>query len=290
MEKCNLCPRHCNVNRSENIGFCKLNNKVKLALVKVHYGEEPIISGENGSGTIFFSGCNLRCVYCQNYNVSHNNFGKEISVERLAEIFKELEKKGVNNINLVSPTPYAQLIVEALKIYKPKVPVVYNTHGYDDVNTIKMLKDYVDIYLTDFKYAFNQLGMEYSLVSDYCSKVIMAINEMKKNQPVDVIEDGVMKKGVIIRHLILPNHTDNSVEVLNKIKQNWGTDTIISVMAQFTPCGQCKKYEKINRPITKLEHKRVLSYINQCGFKNGFIQSLESVGEEEIPNFNLNGV
>ncbi len=287
---CNICPRHCNVNRSVKKGFCGLSNNVKVALAKVHYGEEPIISGIKGSGTIFFSGCNLKCVYCQNYNVSHNNYGKEISVKRLAEIFKELEKKGVNNINLVSPTPYAFHIIKALKLYKPKVPVVYNTHGYEDVNTLKALRDYVDIYLTDFKYANNTLGKKYSNVPDYFTKTLEAIKQMKNNQPENIIENDVMKKGVIIRHLVLPNNTQNSVEVLDAINTNFGNEEIISIMAQYTPCGKSCEIKELERKITKLEYKRVLTHLHTCGFKNGFIQELSSSGQDEIPNFNCDGV
>ena len=290
MSKCNLCPRHCNVNRSTGLGFCKLNNNIKVALVKKHFGEEPVISGKKGSGTIFFSGCNLKCVYCQNYELSHNNFGKEISVERLAEIFKELESEGVNNINLVSPTPYVENIIKAFKIYKPRIPVVYNTHGYDDVETIKKLAEYVDVYLTDFKYAENKLGIEYSCVDDYYEKVVLAIDQMKKNQPEDIIENGIMRKGVIIRHLVLPNHTNNSIKVLDEIKRRWGNEVIISVMAQYTPCGKSFDFKKLSRPITKLEYKRVLTHLNTCGFENGFVQELESATCDEIPNFNLEGV
>lgn len=290
MSKCNLCPRHCDVNRKEKRGFCNLNNKVKIALVRPHFDEEPIISGDKGSGTIFFSGCNLKCVYCQNYEISHQNYGKEVSDERLAEIFRELEQMGVHNINLVSPTPYVDNIINALNIYRPNVPIVYNTHGYDDVATIKKLKPYVDIYLTDFKYADDNLGKEYSKCADYCEKTLLAIKEMKKNQPYDVVENGLMKKGVIIRHLVLPNHTDNSIKALDIIKQNFGNDIILSVMAQYTPCGDAVAIQQLNRPITKLEYKRVVSYLQALGFENGFVQELESSGNDKIPQFNLNGV
>lgn len=290
MRKCNLCPRHCNIDRENSKGFCGLNNYVKVALVRPHFDEEPIISGEKGSGTIFFSGCNLKCVYCQNYDISHNNFGKEVSDARLAEIFKELEQSGVHNINLVSPTPYVDNIINALKIYTPKIPIVYNTHGYDDVETIEKLKPYIDIYLTDFKYGEDELGQKYSKVNDYLEKTLLAIKKMKSNQPFDVIENGLMKKGVIIRHLVLPNHTDNSIKVLDLIKQNFGQDVILSIMAQYTPCGEAKNIDKLNRIITKLEYKRVVSYLHANGFENGYVQELDSSGSDKIPHFNLQGV
>ena len=287
---CTQCPRKCGIARDEGKGFCGLKNEIKVALARPHFGEEPIISGTNGSGTIFFSGCNLKCVFCQNHEISHDNFGKTISLNRLAEIFKELEEKGVHNINLVTPTPYVDYIIEALKIYKPKVPIVYNTNGYESADCIDKLKDYVDIYLTDLKYYDKTLSKDYSFCENYFEVTAKAIKKMRENVPFDVVENGIMKKGLIIRHLVLPGHTSDSIRVLDWIKNNIGVNTYISVMGQYTPIYKACKYSKINRKITALEYKRVITHFNNCGFENGFCQDLDSSGTSEIPKFNLTGV
>ena len=291
MNKCNLCPRSCNVDRNKSVGFCKLNNKPKLALVKVHHGEEPIISGTKGSGTIFFSGCNLKCVFCQNYQLSHDNYGEEISVERLVEIFKELEEKGVHNINLVSPTSHADLIVQALEKYTPKIPIVYNSNGYEKTETLQKLSRFIDIYLVDYKYFDDNLGRKYSKVDNYRQTVIEAITQMKQNQPTDIFdENGIMQKGVIIRHLVLPSHSSDSVKVLESIAESFGNDVIISVMSQYYPCYKAHEFSEINRGITALEYKRVLATVERLGFVNGFVQDLASATKEETPIFDLSGV
>lgn len=289
-EICNLCPRKCNINRNKNVGFCGVSNTVKIARAGLHFWEEPIISGESGSGTIFFSGCNLKCVYCQNYEISKQAFGKEISVERLAEIFKELENKGANNINLVTPSHYVTQIIEALKIYKPKVPIVYNTSGYDSVEEIKMLEGWVDVYLTDLKYYSKELSKKYSSAENYFEVATKAILEMVKQQPKNIYENGLLKKGVIIRHLVLPNNYKDSFEVLNWIKNNLGENALVSIMGQYTPCYNAKNFEEINRKLKPIEYKLVLNYFQKIGLKNGFMQSLDSADESYIPPFNLEGV
>ncbi len=289
-EICNLCPRKCNINRNKNVGFCGVSNTVKIARAGLHFWEEPIISGESGSGTIFFSGCNLKCVYCQNYEISKQAFGKEISVERLAEIFKELENKGANNINLVTPSHYVTQIIEALKIYKPKVPIVYNTSGYDSVEEIKMLEGWVDVYLTDLKYYSKELSKKYSSAENYFEVATKAILEMVKQQPKNIYENGLLKKGVIIRHLVLPNNYKDSFEVLNWIKNNLGENALVSIMGQYTPCYNAKNFEEINRKLKPIEYKLVLNYFQKIELKNGFMQSLDSADESYIPPFNLEGV
>lgn len=289
-EICNLCPRKCNINRNKNVGFCGVSNTVKIARAGLHFWEEPIISGESGSGTIFFSGCNLKCVYCQNYEISKQAFGKEISVERLAEIFKELENKGANNINLVTPSHYVTQIIEALKIYKPKVPIVYNTSGYDSVEEIKMLEGWVDVYLTDLKYYSKELSKKYSSAENYFEVATKAVLEMVKQQPKNIYENGLLKKGVIIRHLVLPNNYKDSFEVLNWIKNNLGENALVSIMGQYTPCYNAKNFEEINRKLKPIEYKLVLNYFQKIGLKNGFMQSLDSADESYIPPFNLEGV
>lgn len=284
------CPRKCGKARGEGKGFCGLKDEIKVALARPHFGEEPIISGTRGSGTIFFSGCNLHCVFCQNYELSHDNFGKVVSVERLAEIFKELEMAGVHNINLVTPTPYVDYIIDSLKIYRPNVPIVYNTNGYESEESLQRLKNYVDIYLTDLKYTDNALARKYSSCSDYFEVTTKAIKQMRENVPIDEIENGLMKKGLIVRHLVLPNHTNDSIKVLDWIKNNLGANTYISIMGQYTPMYKSCDYKEINRAITPLEYKRVLTHLNNLGFENGFVQDLDSSGTSEIPKFDLTGV
>lgn len=287
---CNLCPRKCNVNRDLKSGFCGVSNTLKVARAQLHFWEEPIISGTNGSGTIFFSGCNLKCVYCQNYNISKENFGKDITTQRLAEIFKELENAGAHNINLVTPSHYVKQIVEALNIYKPKIPVVYNTSGYDSVEELKMLEGYVDVYLTDLKYYSSELSQKYSSAKNYFEVCSLAIKEMIRQQPKNVMENGLIKKGVIIRHMVLPNCIDDSFKVLEWIKNNLGEDVIVSVMGQYTPYFNASKFPEINRKLKPVEYKLVINHFNKLGLKNGFMQSLDSADENFIPPFNLEGV
>lgn len=287
---CNLCPRKCNVNRDLKSGFCGVSNTLKVARAQLHFWEEPIISGTNGSGTIFFSGCNLKCVYCQNYNISNENFGKDITTQRLAEIFKELENAGAHNINLVTPSHYVKQIVEALNIYKPKIPVVYNTSGYDSVEELKMLEGYVDVYLTDLKYYSSELSQKYSSAKNYFEVCSLAIKEMIRQQPKNVMENGLIKKGVIIRHMVLPNCINDSFKVLEWIKNNLGEDVIVSVMGQYTPYFNASKFPEINRKLKPVEYKLVINHFNKLGLKNGFMQSLDSADENFIPPFNLEGV
>ena len=287
---CNLCPRKCNVNRDLKSGFCGVSNTLKVARAQLHFWEEPIISGTNGSGTIFFSGCNLKCVYCQNYNISKENFGKDITTQRLAEIFKELENAGAHNINLVTPSHYVKQIVEALNIYKPKIPVVYNTSGYDSVEELKMLEGYVDVYLTDLKYYSSELSQKYSSAKNYFEVCSLAIKEMIRQQPKNVMENGLIKKGVIIRHMVLPNCINDSFKVLEWIKNNLGEDVIVSVMGQYTPYFNASKFPEINRKLKPVEYKLVINHFNKLGLKNGFMQSLDSADENFIPPFDLEGV
>lgn len=288
--KCELCPRKCGIDRNKQVGFCGVTNTVKIARAGLHFWEEPIISGKEGSGTIFFSGCNLKCVYCQNYDISSEAFGKEITVERLAEIFKELEEKGANNINLVTPSHYVNQIVEALKIYKPKIPIVYNTSGYDLVETIQKLNGFVDIYLTDLKYCSAEYSKKYSKAEDYFLVATQAIKEMVKQQPKNIFKNDMLVKGVVVRHMVLPGLTQDSFNVLNWIKENLGEETIVSVMGQYTPYHNSKNYPEINRKLKPLEYKMVLNHFIKIGLKNGFSQELDSASEEYIPPFNLEGV
>lgn len=283
---CKLCPRQCGVDRDKTVGFCNSTNQLKVARASLHYWEEPVISGTQGSGTVFFSGCNLQCVYCQNFDISRGTTGKIITPQRLAEIFKELEEKGANNINLVTPSHYVSQIIEALKMYKPHIPIVYNTSGYDSVSELKMLDGYVDIYLTDLKYYSSQLSEKYSKAVNYFDVATKAILEMVKQQPNNIFDDkGMMKKGVIIRHLVLPGMTQDSFKVLDWIKDNIGKDAIVSIMSQYTPVDNCVRYPEINRTLKPLEYKAVLTHFNSLGMTNGYCQELSSATCNYIPDF-----
>lgn len=292
LNKCSLCPHNCYIDRTKGqVGRCKSKDNVKIALYSTHNFEEPIISGSKGSGTVFFSNCNLNCIFCQNYEISQLGKGKEITIERLAEIFLEQQKKDVENINLVTPTSYVPQIIEAIKIAKNKglkLPIVYNTNSYENIETIKMLKGYIDIYLPDLKYSDNNLGKRYSKVDNYFEVSTKAIKEMynQVGKP-KFNERGIMQKGVIVRHLVLPNYLENSKNVLKWIKQNLGDDVYISIMAQYFPTYNAKKDDKINRNLKKIELKIIEKYIQDLNFKNGFIQELGENEEAYVPTWNL---
>ena len=282
---CNFCPRQCNVDRKEKLGYCKQTERLKLAKVMLHRYEEPIISGTRGSGAIFFSGCNLRCVFCQNYPISQGGKGKECTVDELINIFKYFEKIGAHNINLVSPTQFAYQIATALKTYKPKIPIVWNSNGYESSEMVEMLSGLVDIYLVDLKYSDNALALKYSRAKDYVENSYIAIMKMKEQQPVDIIENGLMKKGMIIRHLILPTHTSDSIKCLDFIAKNLGKDSIVSIMSQYEPRYDAKNYPEINRKIRPIEYKRVVNHALNLGLHNAYIQDLSSADSKYTPKF-----
>ena len=287
---CNQCPRRCNVDRENALGYCRAPNAYKLARASLHFWEEPCISGKSGSGAVFFSGCNLGCVFCQNYEISHKCKGVEVSEERLIRIFEHLVDEGANNINLVNPTHYAVQLAHTLKKYKPPVPVVYNTSGYDSVDTLKLLDGLVDIYLPDFKYMRNDKALRYSRAEDYPQFAMPALTEMKRQVGNDVFdENGIMKRGMIIRHLVLPGNTNSAIQALDYLAENFG-DTYISVMAQYVPCTDLSEYKEINRKITKREYDKVVDHILELGLEKVFLQKLESATEDYIPDFDLSGV
>ena len=292
LEKCRICPHQCKINRTKGVvGRCKATEKVKIALYSTHDFEEPCISGEKGSGTIFFSNCNLNCIFCQNYEISQLGKGKEISFERLADIFLEQQAKDVENINLVTPTSYVPQIIEAIKIAKAKglkLPIVYNTNAYEQIETLKMLEGYIDIYLPDLKYAENKLAMKYSKIDDYFEIATKAIKEMIRQVGTPKLnENGIMLSGVMIRHLVLPNHLENSKKVLKWIKENLPKDIYVSVMAQYFPTYQAKEYEKLNRKLTKEEWEKIENYIEELEFKNGYVQELGDHEEEYVPKWEI---
>ena len=265
-KNCNLCPHKCNIDRTDGkIGRCKAQDKVRIALYSIHNFEEPCISGEKGSGTVFFSNCNLNCVYCQNYEISQLGKGKDITIEDLANIFLIQQEKGVENINLVTPTSYTLQIIEAIKIAKKKglsIPIIYNTNGYEKIETLKLLEGYIDVYLPDLKYAENNLGLEYSKVYNYFEITKEAIKEMIRQVGCPKFNsNGMIEKGVIIRHLVLPNQINNSKKVLNWIQSELPKNIYISVMAQYFPTYKAKDVESLNRKLTKKEWKEIQDYI-----------------------------
>ena len=293
LDKCTICPHKCGINRNEGkIGRCKASDKVKIALYSTHNFEEPCISGENGSGTVFFSNCNLNCVYCQNYEISQQGKGKEITIDELAQIFLEQQSKNVENINLVTPTSYTFQIIEAIKIARKKglkIPIVYNTNGYETIETIRKLDGYVDIYLPDLKYAENEKAYKYSKIENYFEITTNAIKEMVRQvgKP-EFDKNGIMKKGVMIRHLVLPENVENSKKVLKWINDNLKDYVYISVMAQYFPTYKAKNdenYKELNRKLTKNEWKQIENYIDFLGFENGFVQELGEHEEEYVPKW-----
>lgn len=290
LEKCEICPHQCKSNRNKGkIGRCKATDKVKIALYSVHHFEEPCISGEKGSGTIFFSNCNLNCIYCQNYEISQLGRGKEITIEELAEIFLKQQEKGVENINLVTPTSYVMQIIEAIKTARKKgltIPIVYNTNAYENVETLKLLEGYIDVYLPDLKYAENELDKKYSKIDNYFEIATRAIQEMVRQVGVPKLnEKGIVEKGVMIRHLVLPNQIENSKSILRWITKNLPNEIYVSIMAQYFPTYKAKENEKLNRKLTKKEWQEIEDYIEELEIENGYVQELGEQEEEYVPNW-----
>ena len=288
LKKCTMCPHECKVDRYIKVGRCKATDKIKVALVSIHDYEEPPVSGTKGSGTIFFSGCNLSCVYCQNYKISQELFGKEITVEQLADIMLKQQERGVHNINLVTPTIYAYQIKEAIKQAKEKglkIPIVYNTSGYESIATLKALEGYVDIYLPDFKYYEDELAEKYSNIKEYSKHVKQALIEMRRQVQDKIDENGIMQTGLIIRHMILPNNVQNSKNIIKWIKENLGENTIISIMAQYFPTHKASKYPEISRKINEDEYKEISKFLEEINLENGYFQELEDNEEQYVPNF-----
>ena len=292
LEECRLCPHNCKVNRiNGEIGRCRCTNNVKIALASLHKFEEPCISGVNGSGTVFFSNCNLRCKFCQNYEISHLGKGEEVSVSELAKIFIKQQNDGAHNINLVTPTMYVVQIIEAIKIAKEeglKIPIIYNTNSYENIETIKMLDGYIDVYLPDLKYYSNELSRKYSGVDNYFENATNAIIEMYNQVGAPKFDESDMiVKGVIIRHLILPNYIQNTKHILKWIKSNMPNDIYVSVMSQYFPAYKAVEDEKLNRKISKREYETVEEYLYLLGLENGYMQDYAENEDEEqyVPDF-----
>ena len=295
LKECKLCPHKCKVNRLEGkIGRCRATEKVKISLVSLHHFEEPCISGTNGSGTIFFSNCNFNCVFCQNYKISQEGMGQDVSIEFLANSMLEEQNKGAHNINLVTPVMYVYHIIEAIKIAKAKglnIPIIYNSNGYENIETLKLLEGYIDVYLPDFKYANNELGKKYSKINNYFEITSKAIKEMYRQVgPPKLDENGLIKRGLIIRHLILPNEIENSKKVLKWIIDNIGKKVYVSIMAQYFPTYKAKNISELNRKINKDEYKKIEEYIYKIGIENGYMQDLGEHEEEYVPDFKNNSL
>lgn len=286
--ECKLCPRECKVNRNNNeLGFCKATNKIKIGGYHLHLWEEPILTGDTGSGTVFFSYCNLGCIYCQNYQISTNNIGEEITTERLSDIYLELEKKGAVNINLVTPTHYIPLIKESLIIAKEKglsIPIVYNTSCYEKKESLKLLEGLIDIYIPDFKYYDNSLG-KYSKVNNYFEIASSALEEMfRQIGKCEYDDKGLLKKGVVVRHLVLPGHINDSKKIIEYLYSKYKNNIVYSIMNQYTPIKKLN-ITNLNRKLTSKEYDDVIDYAYDLGVRECFIQEKESQSESFIPNF-----
>ena len=296
-KKCNLCPRKCDADRSNgNSGVCGVAGQgIYVTRAALHMWEEPCISGETGSGTVFFSGCPLKCVYCQNYHIAHAETGKEIEVTRLAEIFLELQEKGAANINLVTPTHYTPEIVCAVKCAKERgleLPIVYNCSGYESVDTLKMLEGIVDIYLTDFKYMDSAIAKKYSKAENYPEIAKKALEEMvRQTKEAEFDANGMMKRGVIVRNLLLPGFVNNSKDVVKYVYETYGDEVFLSLMNQYTPLPQVEKnFPELARKVTEEEYDELVDYAIEIGVENGFIQEGETASESFIPAFDGEGV
>ena len=292
LEKCEICPHECGINRTKNqIGRCKSTDKIKIALYSIHKFEEPCISGGNGSGTVFFSNCNLNCIYCQNYEISQEGKGREISVEELADIFIKQQNRKAENINLVTPTSYTLQIIEAIKIAKKRglnIPIIYNTNGYEKVETLKLLEGYVDVYLPDLKYNDDELGKKYSKVDRYFEIAVKAIKEMYRQVGSPKLDErGMIKSGLMIRHLVLPNNIENSKKILRWIKENIDENVYVDIMAQYFPTYKAKESKELNRKLTKEEYKEIEEYVYDLNIKNGYMQDLGEHEEEYVPKWEI---
>lgn len=296
LKKCTLCPRNCNVDRtSSSLGFCNATDKVKIARASLHFWEEPCISGTKGSGTVFFSNCNLKCVFCQNHKISHGGFGKEISIEKLSSIFLNLQDRGAHNINLVTPTHYAFQIIKALDLAKKNglsIPILYNSNGYEKESTIESLKGYIDVYLPDFKYFNDKYAIKYSNCKNYFKYASSSIEKMYMQVGAPSFDSkGLIKKGVIIRHLMLPGLLFDSKKIVDYIYSKFKDNVYLSIMNQYTPIDSLtNKYPEINKTLNPKHYKSFINYCAELGIKNAFIQDSESSSEKFIPDFDLRGI
>ena len=288
LKRCMICPRNCGVNREKTLGFCKAGINIKIARYSLHYWEEPCISGEKGSGTIFFSCCNLKCLFCQNYDISTNNNGKEISIEKFSDICLKLQNMGANNINLVTPTMYIPLIKDGLILAKKKglnIPIVYNTSGYEKVESLKELDGLIDIYLPDCKYYDDELAINFSNVSNYFNIFKDALKEMYRQVGSPILSNNLIKKGIIVRHLVLPKHSDDSKKILKYLYDTYKDNIYISIMNQYTPVRRIDKYKELNNKLKENEYDKLIDYAINLGIVNAFVQEKDTCKESFIPDF-----
>ncbi len=284
---CKLCPRKCGAVRTEHVGdgFCGMGTLPVVARVAPHYGEEPCISGSRGSGTVFFSGCTMRCLYCQNYEISLTGKGVTMTPRQLADSYKMLEESGVHNINLVTADHFVPAVVKSLELYRPKLPIVYNCSGYTSPATLKMLDGLVDIYLPDFKYASDDLAVRLSQAPDYVLTALAAVQEMLfQVGDAEFDGDGILQKGVIVRHLVLPANTRNSMDVLRLLKRQFGNQVLVSLMCQYVPCGKAKDDPKLGRTVTRREYEKVKRVLFDLEL-DGFTQDLSAATADFIPDW-----
>ena len=289
--KCELCPRRCGADRSVKAGFCGMGDKIRVARAALHHWEELCISGTNGSGTVFFSGCVLRCVYCQNYRISAEGYGRDISTERLAELFMALREQGAHNINLVNPTHFVPQIIEALDMVRDRlgIPVVYNSGGYERVETLRSLEGYVDIYLPDIKYFDDETAVELSSAPRYFDTAMTAVEEMLRQTGKPLFSGELLQKGTVVRHLVLPYHHKDSVEIIRRVGERFGNDVLFSLMSQYTPFYKAREIKRLNRRITTFEYQKALDAVMAAGLE-GFMQQRSSAKEEYTPDFDLTGI
>lgn len=289
--RCTLCPHRCGAIRDDirGEGRCRMPAAPRLARAALHFGEEPPITGINGSGTVFFSGCALACVFCQNHTISHDDFGKTVTTAQLADIFRRLVDEGAENINLVNPTHYTHAIREALDHYRPSVPVLYNASGYERVETLRSLEGYIDIYLPDYKYADDALAVKLSGIADYRETALAAITEMRRQTGDLRIENGKAVSGTMVRHLVLPGHTQNSIAALTDLRDRFSASLWVSLLFQYTPVLPLPQKE-LNRPLTKRECQKVFDALCALELTNGFVQDLTSATAQMIPAFDLTGI
>lgn len=294
LTNCQLCPRLCGADRTKHPGYCGAGSNIKAARAALHLWEEPCISGEEGSGTVFFSGCPLGCCFCQNHEISSGNIGAEITVERLGEIFLELQNQGANNINLVTATPYVPHIIGALNFVKDRLtlPIVYNSSGYENLSTLQLLCGYVDVYLPDLKYMSPERGEKYSAARDYFEVASKAILEMYRQVGAAQFDRrGLMTRGLIVRHLVLPEGEEDTAQILHWLRDNLPLeDVMVSLMSQYTPFYHSGLYPELGRRLTKKEYRRALSALDELGIENGFVQELSSAKEEYTPRFDMEGI
>ena len=292
MSDCNLCPRNCNINRNLHKGYCGESETLRISRADLHFWEEPCISGTNGSGAIFFTGCQLKCVFCQNYEIAHNKKGKEITVDELVSIFFELKNKGAHNINLVTADHFIPSIAKAIEKAKSQgfdLPFVYNTSAYLTKKQLDLLEDLIDVYLPDLKYHSEFLAKKYSNANDYPQVAKQTISQMVSYKNKIVLDnDGLIKQGVIVRHLVLPGNTMDSKKVLSYLRETYGDKILISIMSQYTPIKENERFKELNRKLYQYEYAEIVDFCNAIGITNAYIQELESATKDFIPDFNLN--